>query len=122
MGGWKGSSGRQAHCICGGLIVAAGVALNEFLEAFFLGVRQGGKLKARLAKGYSGKRCVRRDVDIRNPFDRYALQPHPFTGEHNLELDRSPQIRLGGFISDISKSQSVQADIANLPDTAGFRR
>lgn len=88
-------------------MVAVGVPVNEFLQAVFLGGRQGGKLKAGLAKGYSGKRCVGRDIDIRNPFDRYALQPHAFAGEHDLEFDRSMQILLGGFISDISKSQSA---------------
>lgn len=118
----KGIADRQIHCIRRGLIVAAGEPANEFLEAFFLGIRQGGKLKARLAQRYSGKRRAGRDIYIRNPFDRHALQPHPLAGEHNLKFDRSMQIRLGGFISDISKSQPVQADIPNLPDTAGFRR
>lgn len=103
----KGIAGGPGLCVCRGLIVAAGVSVNEFLQAFFLGGCQGCKLKACLAKWYLGKRGVGRNINIGNPFDRYALQPNPLAGEHNLEFDRPMQIRHSGIIRDISKGQSV---------------
>ncbi len=88
-------------------MVAVRVPVNEFFKAGFLGIRQRDKLKAGLTKRYAGKGLLGRNINIGNPFRRNTFQPDPFSGKHDLDLNRSMAEHSRGIISDVPKGETA---------------
>ena len=61
-------------------------------------------------------------MDIGNPLGRYTFQPNPLASEHDLEVDRTVQVRFRGVLGNIAKGQAVEADVLDLTDAARLRR